>query len=68
MGVCCDRCPTLDAKSSGVVKKKWCGKKTPTLTGERRGGRRGRKGFLVALGWTGQEQERYEVVGHLPDY
>jgi hypothetical protein len=46
----------------------WCGKKTPTLMGERRGGRRGRKGFIVAVGWTGQEQERYEVVGQLPDY
>ena len=62
------RCPTLDVKRSGVVKKKRCGKKPRTLTGVRRGGRRGRKGFIVAVGWTGQEQERYEVVGQLPDY
>ena len=27
-----------------------------------------RNGFMVEVGWVGQEQERYEVVGKLPDY
>jgi hypothetical protein len=27
-----------------------------------------RKGFIVEVGWAGQEHGEYEVVGHLPGY
>ena len=30
--------------------------------------RRERNGFMVVVGWVGQEPGEYEVVGHLPQY
>jgi hypothetical protein len=45
---------------------------TVLRTGTEMGGKVGvsgeRNGFMVEVGWVGQEQERYEVVGKLPDY
>jgi hypothetical protein len=34
----------------------------------RHGGSRERKGFMVKVWWSGQEEQEYEIVEHLPSY
>ena len=42
--------------------------RTDTEIGGKGTGRWERKGFIVAVGWVGQEHGEYEVVGHLAGY